>query len=269
MGMVQCLQYLEFEVLYIQTGKQMKLFLLTFTLFLLPLQARMYLEFSIDDATELKQLDEALRLGLKLKSSLKTLRQNSPNNKNIQVLEKQLAQFEEQMFKSYGMIPGLTYLTVATSGTIFMLVPENKVAEYVKEGITVAAGTPTVTVKDSKGNDVRCFKISVKKLITRDSVMAFNQTLQAAESIRIQLKSLGTQLEKKPELKKDPKIVDAIKKLKATLEKFDSELLKKFEVKSGFKYTFEPATGAVYLKISESDLLKLGKMKKEESKSAD
>ena len=246
----------------------MKLILVILTLIILPLQARMYLEFTVDNATELQQLDEALRLGLKLKKSLKTLQKHSPDDKNISLLEKQIAKFEEQMLKSYGMIPGLTYITVPTSGIIYILVPEDKLANYAKEGISVAAETPTVMVKNSQGKDIRCFKVSIKKLLNRDSVMAFNKTIQAAESIRAQLKNLEKQLNAKPELKKEAKLQDALKKLQETLDNLDSELLKTYDVKTGFKYTFEPSSGAVYLNISESDLIRLGKMRKAESKPA-
>ena len=242
----------------------MRIILLLTFLCLQPLQARMYLEFHIKNAKELQQLDEALRLGQKLRTSLKSLLKHSPEDGNIQKIRSQIEKFEEQMFKSYGMIPGLTYLTVPTSGVIHILVPENKVAEYIKEGVSVKAGTPMIVVKDSQGNNVKCFKVTLRELKTRDSVQTFNQALQSAESIRARIKSLETQLEKKPELKKDPKLQEGMKQLKDTLSLLDKELLVRYNVKPRFKYIFEPLTGAVYLNISESDLKKLGEMKKNE-----
>ena len=225
-------------------------------------QTRMYLEFNVTDPVKLRQLDEALRIGNELKRSLEILKKNSPNDDKIPLISQQISKYDEQMYKTYGLIPGLEYLTMATTGTINVLIPVNEVSKYINEGITVKAGTPTVNVKNSAGEDVVCFKIKQKTLNSRDSVQTFNQALRSAESIRQQIKNLELQLEKKPQLKKEAKLQEGMQKLKETLKILDEKLLQQYGIKAKFKYIFEPISGAVYLRLSEEDLKKLGELRK-------
>ena len=225
-------------------------------------QDRMYLEFTVNDTVKLKQLDEALNIGQQLQGTLKSLKEYQPTDKNIDKLSVQFKKYEDQMFKAYGLMPGLKYRMVPTSGSIYILVPKNKVSEYIQDGVTVKAGSTSMIVKNKQGQSVNCFKVLLRSLSEAKEVQQFNQTLRTAASIRQQISNLEDQLNKKPEIKKQQAIQEGMTKLKETLSSLDKSLKQKYEVTPRFKYIFEPQTGAVYLILNEVDLKTLGEINK-------
>lgn len=229
-------------------------------------ELKLFLDFTLDNPGELQQLDEAIRLGNDLRNAIKILKSKSPDQKELQQLELKLKDYEDKLQKSYGLYPGLNYKMIATSGYIYNLVPKERKEEYLKKGFTVKPDSPVVVVKNSNGEDVECFKVKVRLLQKRESVIQFNSALKTAFSIKSQIASLEAQLKEKPELVNNEDIKQGMSKLKEALGSIENKMKEDFGVRNDGKYIFEPKTGAVYLALSAEDLKSLSEINKARDK---
>jgi len=229
-------------------------------------ETKLLLDFTVNNPKELIQLDEAIRLGADLRSAIKQLKIKQSDTDELNQLEAKLSDYELKLQKSYGLFPGLNYKMIATSGYIFNLIPIAREKEYIEKGFTVNTESPTVMVKDKSGKGIECYKIKVRLLQKRESVLQFNNALKTSFSIRQQIASLEAQLESKPEIGKKEEIKKGMLDLKAALVDIEKKMLESFGVRNDGKYIFEPKTGAVYLALNKEDLKKLSDLNKARNK---
>ena len=229
-------------------------------------ETKLLLDFTVNNPKELIQLDEAIRLGTDLRSAIKQLRTKGTSSDELKQLESKLSDYESKLQKSYGLYPGLNYKMIATSGYIFNLVPTARKDEYIEKGFTVNTDSPKVIVKDKNGKSVDCYKIKVRLLQKRESVLRFNNALKTSFSIRNQIASLEKQLQSKPEIGKKENIKKGMSDLKSALKNIEKKMLEDFDVRNDGKYIFEPKTGAVYLALNKEELKTLSELNKARNK---
>lgn len=215
---------------------------------------RLFLDFTLNDQKALQQLDEALKVGIDLRNTIANLEKANGESDELNLLRKKLTLYEQQMQKTFGLYPGLVYQMVPTSGVIYNLKP---VAES-----EVGKDAEIVSIKNTAGDSVRCIKIKVKYLKSREMVSQFNRAIYTSQTIKAQIADLEKQLKEKPELKGKEDIQSGMKGLKDTLMSIEAKLEELYSVKADGKYIFEPLTGAVYLALSDADLEKLSDLKK-------
>ena len=225
-------------------------------------EIKLFLDFTINNPQELKQLDEAIRLGADLRAALNNLKKNGKPKQEISALEDKIITYEKKLENSYGLHPGLNYKMVATSGYIYRLIPIDKKDEYQEKGLNIKSDSEKVLIKNKHGEDIQCFKAKIRLLQKRESVIQFNNALKTSTSIKMQIASLEKQLKEKPEIGKKEEIQQGMKSLNEALKNIEAKMLDSFNVSSDGVYIFEPKTGAVYLALDKADLKKLSELNK-------
>ena len=218
---------------------------------------KMYLELSLDTASKLEQMDEALKVGRELKANIAKLQKEQSQDMILFKLQEKLDLYEKQMYKTYGLIPRLNYVMVPTQGQIFQIVPLSEIGRAQKNGLKVPAKCSKINVKDKDDRQIQCLKIPVKKLLKGQDIQHFKEALHSAEDLRIKIADFKKRVKAKAELQENKKLSTALKQLEETLHKIESAMQNNFSVSPGKKYIFEPQKGLVYLILKEADLRKL------------
>ncbi|NQZ56195.1 MAG: hypothetical protein HRT88_01820 [Lentisphaeraceae bacterium] len=222
----------------------------------------MYLERTLENSQELKQVDEALTLGRKLKLAIRQLEKESPQNVSLGRLKLQFQKYEEQMYRSYGLVPGLTYMAVPLSGKVFQIIPVAEINKYRKAGFLIADNSPVVKVNDARGKAVACVKVMLKVLSKSVDIQYFKKAVASAESLRMKVMTFSQRMSVDEKFKKEEKLQSALKQLRQSLKTIENAIYITYGVRAEGKYSFEPDKGAIYLVLSEDDLKELADFKK-------
>ena len=223
---------------------------------------KMYLERTLENPVELKQVDEALVLGKKLKLAIGQLEKEDPQNSSLQRLKSQLQKYEVQMQRSYGLVPGLAYMAVPLSGRVYQIIPVKEIDKYRKAGFLIPDNSKVVQVENAEGQPVSCVKVMLKVLSKSIEIQYFKKAVGSAESLRMKINTFDRRMSADVKLQKDEKLQAALKQLRQSLKTIEDAVYKTYGVRAEGKYTFEPDQGAIYLVLSEDDLKKLADLRK-------
>ena len=175
--------------------------------------------------------------------------------KNILNLKKNLIEVERQMYKLYGMIPGLVYGSELKEAHVYLLYSNPRLKKALMDNsLKMEDIHGYVEQSSSNGISERLNKVRVMEMTQKKNLELFKALISYEKDLKSSLALCRKELKKKLTKTKKAELLSLIKDLRKKKFSCEKNMLEVYGLTNEDKYLFEEVRLDVHLYLSVSEL---------------